>query len=192
MQAVEVLRHEHRVIERGLAVLEAMAHRMEHGETVPVDKVQALLEFFRVFADQYHHGKEEGMLFPELEARGIPHEGGPIGVMLSEHDQGRALIAQMTEATNHLSDSMAQTQFVQAAHGYIQLLRQHISKEDNVLFKMAEGVLSAGDDRRLTDAFERHERDATGLDVHEHFHHLIHELEHEFLSEEQKKGASGS
>jgi len=58
MQAVEVLKHEHRVIGCGLAVLEVMAHRMEQGETVPVDKVQTSLEFFRVFADQCHHGKE--------------------------------------------------------------------------------------------------------------------------------------
>jgi hemerythrin-like domain-containing protein len=50
MKSVEVLMHEHRVIEHGLSVLEAVADRLERGESVPTDKVTALLDFFRVFA----------------------------------------------------------------------------------------------------------------------------------------------
>lgn len=186
MRSVEALKHEHRVIERGLAVLGAIVHRLEHGESVPADKVQALLDFFRTFADRCHHGKEEGLLFPQLEGKGIPCEGGPIGVMLYEHDEGRAFVRQMTEEANNLSDPAAREQFVQAAHGYIGLLRQHIDKEDNVLFQMAENVLSEDDDRQLADAFERHEREEIGEGVHERFHQLIHELEHDFLPEEHR------
>lgn len=181
MQALEVLMQEHRAIEHGLAVLEAAAHRLERGERVPPDKLAALLEFFRVFADKCHHAKEEGLLFPELEARGMPREGGPIGVMLSEHEEGRALQAQMRDALA-ADDGAARRQFVGAAHRYIALLRQHIQKEDNVLFKMAQGFLSADDDRRLTEVFERHEREEVGEGEHERFHRLIHELEREFLS----------
>ncbi len=52
MKSVEVLMHEHRIIEHGLAVLESIADRLERGESVPADKVSELLDFFRVFADQ--------------------------------------------------------------------------------------------------------------------------------------------
>ncbi len=188
MHSIDALKQEHRFIERGLEVLKSMAHRLEQGESVPADKVQALLEFFRIFADKCHHAKEEGLLFPQLEAKGIPREGGPIGVMLYEHDEGRAFIRQMTEAANNLSDGSARGQFVQAAHGYMELLRGHIDKEDNVLFLMAERVLSADDDRRLVDAFERHEREEMGEGVHERFHQFIHQLEQEFLPKERHHG----
>ncbi len=186
MQSVEVLMHEHRVIEHGLAVLEVIAERLERGEIVPKEKVEALLEFFRVFADQCHHGKEEGMLFPELEGRGIPKEGGPIGVMLYEHEEGRQLQDQMRQALADLSDDANRQQFVAAARNYIALLRQHIWKEDNVLFKMAEQVLTETDDQRLAEEFERYEREEIGEGVHDRFHHLIHELEAEFITSETR------
>jgi len=184
MGSVEVLMHEHRVIEQGLAILKNIADRIERGEPVPTDKVTALLDFFRVFADQCHHGKEEGMLFPELEAKGIPKEGGPIGVMLFEHEEGRGLRRKMVEAAGNLSDEANWQQFVTAARNFINLLRQHIWKEDNVLFKMAEQVLTEAEDEQLAERFERHEREHIGEGVHERYHHLVHELEAEFLSHE--------
>jgi len=182
MKSVEVLMHEHRVIERGLAVLENIADRIEKGESVPTDKVTALLDFFQVFADQCHHGKEEGMLFPELEAKGIPKEGGPIGVMLIEHEEGRELRRRMSEAVSNLTDETNRQQFVTAAREYINLLRQHIWKEDNVLFQMAQQVLTEADDAALVERFERHEREHIGEGVHERYHHLVHELEEELQS----------
>lgn len=142
MKSLEELMHEHRVIEHSLAVLDTMADRLERGEAVPIEKVTALLDFFEVFAHKCHHGKEEEMLFPELESRGIPREGGPIGVMLYEHEQGEAYQSQLRESLVNLSDPTAKQHFVQTARGYADLLRQHIWKEDNVLFKMAEEVLT--------------------------------------------------
>lgn len=180
MKSVDVLMHEHRVIEKGLTILEAVAERVGRGETVPADKVESLLDFFRTFADKCHHGKEEGMLFPELEAKGIPREGGPIGVMLLEHEEGRNLQRRMREAASDLGKEENRREFVNAARDYIALLRQHIWKEDNVLFQMAQQVLTEADDERLAEQFERHEREEIGEGVHEHFHQLIHRLEAEF------------
>lgn len=176
MKSVEILMHEHRVIERGLGVLEAIANKLESGEDVPAEKVVKLLDFFQVFADKCHHGKEEGMLFPELEARGVPREGGPIGVMLYEHEEGRAFQRQLREALPNLSDPQSRQKFVQAARGYIELLRQHIWKEDNVLFQMAQQVLTESDDALLVERFERYEQEEIGEGIHERFHHLVHEL----------------
>jgi hemerythrin-like domain-containing protein len=52
------------------------------GGTASREVFEPFLEFFRGFADKCHHCKEEDRLFPCMEARGIPREGGPIGVML--------------------------------------------------------------------------------------------------------------
>jgi len=180
MKSIDALMHEHRVIERGLGVLETVAERFERGENVPTEKVIALLDFFRVFADLCHHGKEEGLLFSELEAKGIPKEGGPIGVMLHEHDEGRNLQRQMREAVSDLSNEANRQKFTAAARDYIALLRQHIWKEDNVLFKMAEQVLTEVDDKELAERFERYEREHIGEGIHERYHHLVHGLELEF------------
>lgn len=179
-KALETLRDEHRVIEHGLLVLEAMANRLEQGEAVPRERVASLLEFFRSFADGCHHAKEEETLFPELEGRGIPREGGPIGVMLHEHEEGRALQQRMRRASSNLAEEADRQEFITAAREYIALLRRHISKEDDVLFPMAQQVLTEADDEALLERFERHEREQLGEGVHERYHQLIHELEAEF------------
>ena len=93
-----VLKNEHQVILRVLRVLESLVNRMESGENPQSEALSRCVEFFRLFADACHHAKEEDILFPMLESRGIPRDGGPIGVMLHEHTQARAFTKEMGEA----------------------------------------------------------------------------------------------
>ena len=70
----------------------------EQGDPLDYDLVAQCIIFFRLFADACHHGKEEDLLFTELEAQGMPRDAGPIAVMLDEHAQGRALVRTMAAA----------------------------------------------------------------------------------------------
>ncbi len=92
-----MLREEHQLILRVLDVVQSLLEKGDAGEW-DFDAWDDCVAFFRLFADACHHGKEEDLLFPELEARGMPRDSGPIAVMLSEHKQGRALVAQMAGA----------------------------------------------------------------------------------------------
>src|SRR5262245_7867837 len=92
MTATEILKGEHRVIEQVLDCLDRITElALAEGRLDALSARQALA-FFETFADRCHHGKEEGQLFPLLEARGLARQGGPTGVMLSEHEHGRAHI----------------------------------------------------------------------------------------------------
>jgi hemerythrin-like domain-containing protein len=153
--ATGMLRAEHRVI---LEVLEVLQRLVEQGQAGDwdVDAMEECVAFFRLFADACHHGKEEDLLFPELEARGMPRDSGPIAVMLFEHRQGRALVAQMSAALEGVRQGEAEplSRFENAARAYIQLLRGHINKEDNVLFNMADFMFDAPGCRRLCDQYD--------------------------------------
>ncbi len=173
LSPTEALKREHRLIERLLRVLERASRRLEGGEQVPPELFKKSLEFIRTFADRCHHGKEEELLFPLLERRGVPKEGGPIGVMLSEHEEGRGLVRGLAEAIS----SEAREKIIQSARSYIQLLSQHIQKEDDVLFPMADHLLSESEQRELLERFEGIERERIGEGVHERFEQLILELE---------------
>lgn len=104
MFATDILRKEHDVILKMLDATDAVGRRLILGEQVSPDTLNGLLEFFRLFADRCHHGKEEDFLFPLLEREGIPR-GGPIGVMLSVHGRGRELIHEMELASSQFQDS---------------------------------------------------------------------------------------
>jgi len=89
MKSVERLKTEHELIERGLNLLEQAVNRIEAGQPLPEGFPQWAPRFFQQFADQCHHAKEEDVFFPILKQRGISEQGGPIGVMLYEHEIGR-------------------------------------------------------------------------------------------------------
>ncbi len=167
MKSIDWLVAEHDMIERGLVVLEKIVARIESCQSVPADFPKWAPQFFRQFADQCHHAKEEDLLFPLLKERGIPEEGGPIGVMLQEHVLGRDCVRRMREASE--AAEFDGPTFAVAANEFIPLLRQHIHKENNVLYPMGEQVLSEADDTDLTAKFSQVELER-GLDgLHEQY-----------------------
>jgi len=180
MKATEILMEEHRVIERVLDALEKAAQRLETGQMRPGFFVDAA-EFIKGFADGCHHKKEEGVLFVAMTAHGIPQQGGPIGVMLAEHEQGRAFTRGMREAAQKLEagDGSAREAVLANARGYAGLLRQHIMKEDKILFPMADQVIPPAGQEKVAEDFERVEKEETGAGVHEKYLALAERLESE-------------
>lgn len=150
-----VLKAEHQVILRVIGVLQRLVARAESQEGFEAEAFGSCVEFFRFFADACHHAKEEDLLFPVLEQRGIPREGGPIGCMLEEHRQGRELTRQMGEALEAVerAENDAQASFIGSAKQYIDLLTNHIFKEDNVLFNMGDQMMSPDDQQSLGKQF---------------------------------------
>ena len=155
---IEVLMDEHRIIERVLAAVEMRLDSATEGPFC-ADLFEQAIDFVRNFADGCHHLKEEQILFPELERRGIPREGGPIGVMLTEHDLGRSLIrtAEARVPAARQGDQEAAREVVVNLRQFVQLLRDHIFKEDNVLFPMARQVLRKEDWANVSERFEQTE-----------------------------------
>jgi hemerythrin-like domain-containing protein len=135
-----------------------------------LDKIAAeqAIDFIRNFADGCHHAKEEDRLFPAMEAKGVPRQGGPIGVMLIEHKYGRAFVKGMVEHLEKASagDSHAISEFARHGLGYAELLKQHIHKEDHILFPMADRIMSSDDERQLMTQFDDAEAKA-GEGTHE-------------------------
>lgn len=178
MFATEVLRKEHEAILKMLDATDEVGLRLSRGEAVAPSTFAGLLEFFQLFADRCHHGKEDDLLFPLLEKKGMPRESGPIGVMLTEHDRGRELVREMELASAPSQDMSGPSgrRWVQASAEYTHLLRDHIAKENNVLFQMAETLLTAEEQERLAGEFERIEIEKMGVGTHERLHARMERL----------------
>jgi hemerythrin-like domain-containing protein len=184
MKATEQLKSEHEGIKLMLSILDAVANRIAGGQRIPQKDLEDIAAFLSVFADKCHHGKEEEHLFPALERAGVPREGGPIGVMLAEHAQGRQLIARLKEAIAEYGAGKkeASGKFARAAGDYAALLTQHIAKENNVLFPMADRLLAPVEDVKLVEGFEELERTRIGAGRHEQFHALLARLKKSYLA----------
>lgn len=140
---IDGLKREHRAIECVLRALGTINERLAAGDTVEVELLERCIDFIRTFADGVHHQKEENLLFPAMNRCGVPSQMGPTACMLKEHHLGREFVAIMAAAVEGLRSgrSGAAEQFRTAAAGYAELLAQHIYKEDNILFLMAEKIV---------------------------------------------------
>ncbi len=172
--ATQILKDEHRIIEKVLNATEAMLLR----DSIDKRFFEQALDFLRNFADGCHHAKEEDELFPILQSAGIPREGGPIGCMVHEHEQGRALLGRLAASLDAAAqgDRRAEESVRRATTDYIALLRQHIFKEDNVLFAMADDVLGAEEQQLMIRAFNRGEKSNGCAGKHERYLALADEL----------------
>lgn len=182
--SIGCLKGEHRLIERVLLVLRRLVDRAKAGDGFEIEALTRCVEFVRSFADSCHHGKEEDLFFPVLESRGIPRDGGPIGVMLQEHQLAREYTAEMGHALSAVvaGDRAAEESFLKAAERYLDLLHHHILKEDNVLFTLGEEVLTSEDECSLCAGFSEQDCGSFGGWTRAGLEQLAHELETEWRS----------
>ena len=154
-KAIEVLIGEHRLIEQVLGSLETYAGEVRAGAPLLREVTLDYAQFFREFADTCHHGKEEDILFQRLIERGMPKDAGPLAVMLYEHELGRAHVQGLADvgAAPDLGDRQVHL-LLGHADAYVPLLRQHIIKEDRVLYPMALQMLTGPEMDAIDTEFE--------------------------------------
>jgi hemerythrin-like domain-containing protein len=180
MMPTDELMAEHRVIERMLGIVSNACDRLEKGEEVDQELFAGAADFFRNFADRCHHGKEEKLLFEKMQERGMSGEVGPIAVMLREHDDGRAHVRKLTALSKQKMTNETKEGLVKAGRAYVELLSQHIRKEDEVLYPLANQILSPEDQGELERGFAEVEEKVIGPGVHEKYHHMIEEWERRY------------
>jgi hemerythrin-like domain-containing protein len=151
--ATQNLENDHELILRLIDVMEIMTTAGEPD----VAQLEEVVDLIRNFADGLHHAKEESFLFPLMAQRGFSMTQGPVAVMLQDHTAGRNFVKGIAE-----NITLLKTGDLSALHlinynilGYSELLRNHISKENNVLFRMADNAFTASDQQSLIGQFEQ-------------------------------------
>lgn len=145
--AIQNLEEDHLQILRLIKVMERIT-QLENPDEV---HLELIIKVIREFADVQHHAKEEQLLFPLLVEKGLPNESGPVAVMLHDHQQGRLFVKGMVEnmLLMKTGDLCAFQDIYTNMLGYTELLKSHIAKENNVLFRMADKVLTNTEQERL-------------------------------------------
>jgi len=183
MNPIENLKSEHDEIILMLDVLERVSEKIASCESVPTDHLKQILNFLKIFAEEFHNGKEETYLFAEIKEAEIPESKDLLAVMTSEHGRGRGFIEDM----NDLLESSEEGQpgslmvFTTPAQQYINLYRSHIWKENVVLFTMAEEKLSADKLSLLGRHFEELEKEKMGPRDRKIFRETLEKLSKMYL-----------
>ena len=177
-KATADLMNEHEAILSAIQTLERMMAVMEKSTSVDTEDIHDFIGFLKEFADKCHHGKEEALLFPLLEKRGVSPNGCPIGVLIHDHQTGRTLVTGLAEAVEayQKGDLTAREALLKNLHGITELYPGHIWKEDYLAFPMANKVLNAEDQQSLSEEFEKVDENI-GKDVYQRLIFLADHLE---------------
>jgi hemerythrin-like domain-containing protein len=175
------LAEDHEYVLLVVGAMETEAARIEDTGTVDVERVSQMVDFTRNFTDGDHHAKEENLLFPLLEERS-PAAGGTISVLLSEHQAARECIRLITSALPQAAGqddeiaAQARHVIVENLRLYAYLLPLHIGKEDTVLFKLTDELLSVQEQEELAREFEELGRTPGAKEVTQRYRRIAHDL----------------
>ncbi len=156
--ATENLENDHVYILQLTGIME----KITGTENPDISHIEKIILLIRNFADGIHHAKEENLLFKKLEEKGMSPHMGPVAVMLHEHTEGRNFVRGIEENLNlyKKGERDALKGIYRNMLGYASLLENHISKENNILFRMADNVLSPAEQEELLSGFSRVEKEA--------------------------------
>ncbi len=145
--ATQNLENDHVHILRLIEVME----RITESKNPNAEHLDLIVKIIREFADGLHHAKEEQLLFPLMVQKGFSNETGPVAVMLHDHVEGRNFVKVLADNISRYKqgESSALKAIYTNMQGYADLLKNHIAKENNVLFRMADKVFSTAEQESL-------------------------------------------
>ncbi len=169
---------EHEMIERAMEVLKTNLDKVSAGKQNKVQTARAI-DFLLEFGDKINNIKEEKFLFPRMGERGAPVEGGPIGVMLMEHEMERNLLLKMQMAVDTLDSASddKKAEFVKEGLDYLKIRAEHIWKENDILYNMARQILTEEDFAYLLEEFRNSDLQHYGEQAAEKFSTMLSEVE---------------
>ena len=135
------LRRDHDLIEKVIKSMEATIQLLTDGKQIPESILLPVIDFTKNFTDVCHHSKEEKSLFPALEQAGLPSNMGPVAMMLMDHQRSREIGTEMEESAKKYLSSGDSTKLISDMHLYVEHITEHLWKENNKLFMMAEARL---------------------------------------------------
>ena len=135
------LRRDHELIEKVIKAMDSTVQLLKDGKQIPESILLPVIDFSKNFTDVCHHSKEEKSLFPALEQAGLPKNMGPIAMMLIDHERSREIGTQMEQSAQEYLSSGDSTKLISDMQQYVEHITEHLWKENNKLFMMAEARL---------------------------------------------------
>lgn len=174
-QASKDLMRDHEDILLTLNILEAFCFLLRTKQEVDLVDITRIIYFIKIFADECHHGKEERILFPAIQKTGNKKLHELIGELLTEHERERKLIQSILDSV--LNDPFQPEIFIRTSNSYINHLRNHIGKENYILFPQADKHLSYCKQTNLLNELEVFENVVIGNNFHPVYHSMLEKIE---------------
>jgi len=178
MRATDNLKSEHKDINELLKIMSKIAENIKSNNVFYTSDIEEILDFLKFFIEKSHHGKEE-IFYPELEQAGIPKETESLSVMLYEHTLARNYLKDIYSCVENckIGYTFSGEMLAESLLNYVLLIKNHMRKEEEIIFPMADRELSNEKQIEITKQFEKIEENIVQHGFHEHYHDLLEKLQ---------------
>ncbi len=187
MQPIGPLMHEHRLIERMVDVLKAEIDLIKLGQGPDIDLLRRTVDFFRMYADRCHHGKEEDILFRELKKKDLsPELRARMDELIQDHKDARQMVSSLEEATTSFSQGNddAREQIRTLLARLVAFYPHHIKMEDNHFFHPCMEYFTKEEQKAMLDEYWEFDKNL----IHEKYGTIVDRFETMTPQVERKVG----
>ncbi len=172
---ITILMNDHSIIEKALVILERQLQKKKKNWST----IQTLIDILWDYGEMCHNMKEEKIYFPLLLQRGMP-EQGPVAVMLQEHQSERTYLEKFKSFLSRTDKTLDEiNDFISEFQDYANLTKDHIWKENDILYPMGRRFIQPEDVPYLVNEFKRLERESLGEGAYTRYKTLVDAMEKE-------------
>lgn len=144
-ELIEVLRQEHRNIEKLLRVLERELAVFDRSDRPDYDVLLAVISYFKDYPDSCHHPKED-LIFAKLKDRD-PEAAAAVGDLAAEHREGAQRLRRVALAIEEVlgDQELLRGDVDKIVRDFIAHERRHMAVEERLLFPAASRALHVAD-----------------------------------------------
>lgn len=166
---------EHRLIEKMLNIIGKRVSIMQTKNEIDHVFIDSAVDFIKTYADRTHHGKEEDILFRDLEKKAMsPQDKKAMQDLIDEHGYARKIVGDIVVAKKKYlkGDALARNTIIDGLRALILFYPGHIQKEDKNFFPVTEKYFTAAELNQMLDEFMKFDREM----IHEKYKNLVKEL----------------
>jgi len=182
MKPTEELIFEHKAITTMLNVMSNISNNIKNKKVFYTNDVEDIVDFLFVYVDKYHRSKEEEVLYPALLLSKYLTES--IGLMINEYKIAKGYLDEIRCCVENfkLGSTFSGEMIVECMENYVQLIQEHIQKEETDFFPSANKALSEEAQMEISKQFKQINDEFVGLDIHTHYDGLLKSLENKYLN----------
>jgi len=181
MTATENLISEHKDIIELLGIMSKISNKIQLNEVFYTSDIEDIIDFLKHFIEKSHHKKEE-IFYPLLSTTEMPNDRAELSVMLYEHTLARNYLKDINSCIINckIGNAFSQELLAESMMKYVVLIKNHINKEEKIIFPMANKVLTENEQTEINRQFEKIEEKIINHDLHEHYRRLLNKLKSKY------------
>ena len=183
MKPTDNLIIEHREISELLNIMSIIADNIKSKDVFYPNDVEEIIDYLIIILDKSHQDKEDEVFYPELIMSGVPNDKAPLSIVNYEHTLAKHYLNEISSCVVNckIGNDFSGDLLADSLTNYVIVIQNHIQREEEIVFPMANEVLSEEKQNEISQKFEDIEQKNKTHNFTDHFKNLLNKLNNKYL-----------